>query len=103
MDGDINTEILAQLTEGFSGADIESACREAALKGVREFFAMETNGDQIKVRSLNQQDLLEAVNCCKGQLDAQVSKHAGVVENPYVCETCKAIQQELDLQAPYFE
>jgi SpoVK/Ycf46/Vps4 family AAA+-type ATPase len=97
VDGDIDTEVLAQLTEGFSGADIESACREAALKGVRDFFTKETN-DMIKVRSLNQQDLLEAVHCCRGQLIAQVSNHASVGERNFVCKTCRAIKQELDQQ-----
>jgi SpoVK/Ycf46/Vps4 family AAA+-type ATPase len=97
VDGDIDTEVLAQLTEGFSGADIESACREAALKGVRDFFTKETNG-MIKVRQLNQQDLLEAVHCCRGQLIAQVSNHASTIERAFVCKTCRAIKQELDQQ-----
>jgi SpoVK/Ycf46/Vps4 family AAA+-type ATPase len=94
---DIDTDVLAQLTEGFSGADIESACREAALKGVREFFTKETN-DQVKVRPLNHQDLLEAVGCCRGQLIAQISDHGRVTEKNFVCRTCKAIKQELDQQ-----
>jgi SpoVK/Ycf46/Vps4 family AAA+-type ATPase len=94
LDGDIDTEVLAQQSEGFSGADIESACREAALKGVREFFTKETNGP-VKIRPLNQQDLLEAVDCCRGQLIAQVSNHAGAGEKTFVCRTCRAIKQEL--------
>ena len=97
VDGDIDTQILAQMTEGFSGADIESACREAALKGVRDLFTKEMS-DQMKVRPTNQQDLLEAVECCRRQLLAQVSNHAGVVEKSYVCKTCKAVKQQLDQQ-----
>ena len=94
LDGDIDTEVLAQQSEGFSGADIESACREAALKGVREFFTKETNGP-VKIRPLNQQDLLEAVDCCRGQMIAQVSNHSGAGEKTIVCRTCRAIKQEL--------
>jgi SpoVK/Ycf46/Vps4 family AAA+-type ATPase len=97
VDSDVDTEILAQLTEGFSGADIESACREAALKGVRDLFTKEMS-DQMKVRPMNQQDLLEAVDCCRRQLLAQVANHAGVEEKDYVCKTCKAIKKELDQQ-----
>ena len=94
---DVDTGILAQLTEGFSGADIESACREAALKGVREFFTKESN-DHVKVRPLNQQDLMEAVGCFRRQLIPQVSEHAEVREKKFLCKTCKAIKQELDQQ-----
>ncbi len=95
---DVDTEILAEMTEGFSGADIESACREAALKGVRECFTKEFS-DHVKVRPLNQKDLLEAVGCCRGQLMAQVSGQAGVEQKTFVCKTCKAIKRELDQQA----
>ena len=97
VDGDIDTEVLAQLTEGFSGADIESACREAALNGVRDFFTKEPNG-LVHVRALNQQDLLEAVDCCRRQLVAQVSSHTGAGEKMFVCRTCKAIKKELGRQ-----
>ncbi len=40
IDGDIDSlaEELARLTEGFSGADIEAVCKEAAIKGLREFI-----------------------------------------------------------------
>ena len=97
VDGDVDTEILAQMTEGFSGADIESTCREAALKGVRDLFTKEMS-DQMKVRPTNQQDLLEAVDCYRRQLLAQASNNVGVEERVYVCKTCKAIKQELDQQ-----
>ncbi len=89
VDGAVDTEVLAQLTEGFSGADIEIACREAALKGVRDFLAGGPN-DMVNVRALNQQDLLEAVECCRRQLVAQVSSHTGAGEEMFVCSTCRA-------------
>jgi ATP-dependent 26S proteasome regulatory subunit len=97
VDGEIDSEVLAQLTEGFSGADIESTCREAALKGVREFFTKEPN-DHVTVRPLNQHDLLQAVDCCRGQLNAQVANPDGIGDKTFVCGTCKAIKQELEQQ-----
>jgi transitional endoplasmic reticulum ATPase len=37
LDEDVNVERLARLTEGYTGADIEALCREAALNAAREF------------------------------------------------------------------
>jgi transitional endoplasmic reticulum ATPase len=37
LDEDVNIERLARLTEGYTGADIEALCREAALNAAREF------------------------------------------------------------------
>jgi len=39
---------LAELTEGFSGADIEAVCREAGMQAIRE--AMRKNLKEIKVK-----------------------------------------------------
>lgn len=44
IDCDVDLEELAQLTEGYSGAQIEGVCRKAALKAVRSY--MEDYGDR---------------------------------------------------------
>jgi transitional endoplasmic reticulum ATPase len=36
MAGDIDLDLLAKATERFTGADIESLCREAAFAALRE-------------------------------------------------------------------
>ena len=38
---DVNLENLADITEGYVGADIESVCREAVLIALRENFGIE--------------------------------------------------------------
>ncbi|MBU1661037.1 MAG: CDC48 family AAA ATPase [Chloroflexi bacterium] len=38
LTGDVSLESLADQTEGFSGADLEGLCREAALQAIREFL-----------------------------------------------------------------
>jgi transitional endoplasmic reticulum ATPase len=35
---DVNFQILARLTEGHVGAEIETICREASLAAIREFL-----------------------------------------------------------------
>jgi len=49
IDGNIEelAKEFAKITEGFSGADIEAVCREAAMKGLREF--VEKIGDPKKL------------------------------------------------------
>ncbi|WP_338600024.1 proteasome-activating nucleotidase [Sulfolobus tengchongensis] len=49
--GDINLERLAQLTEGFSGADIKNVCVEAAYVAIRDGR-----------NAVTMEDLIEAVN-----------------------------------------
>ena len=39
LTADVDLEELARTTEGFSGADLESLCREAGLAAIREFLA----------------------------------------------------------------
>jgi len=39
--GDVDLEILADITEGYVGADIESVCREAVMIALRENFDIE--------------------------------------------------------------
>jgi transitional endoplasmic reticulum ATPase len=41
LTAEVDLAALARETEGFSGADIESLCREAGLAAIREFLAQE--------------------------------------------------------------
>lgn len=38
LEEDVNLEILADLTHGFVGADLQALCREAAMTALRKFF-----------------------------------------------------------------
>ena len=46
MDGDVNLEELARLSENFSGSDIKESCRLAAMVRVREILQQQdVDGD----------------------------------------------------------
>ncbi len=45
---DVNLKKLAELTEGFSGADIEAVCREAGMNAIRE--AIRKHSSDIKIK-----------------------------------------------------
>jgi len=36
LDEDVSLKIIAQITEGYSGADLENVCREAGMEAIRE-------------------------------------------------------------------
>jgi len=61
---DIDFEVLAEETEGLSGAEVEVICREAAMLAIREFIQIEGKNDKLLI-SKKQFDL--AVGWFKAQ------------------------------------
>ena len=55
LDSDVNLDVLAELTESYSGADIESLCREAAMIAIRE------NEKSKKVKNIHFEKAMEGV------------------------------------------
>ena len=45
LDDDVNLAVLAECTNGFSGADLENMCREAALEALRKSIDAVTVND----------------------------------------------------------
>ncbi|MHA1836062.1 MAG: CDC48 family AAA ATPase, partial [Candidatus Odinarchaeia archaeon] len=56
LDDDVNLDTLTNLTEGFSGADIENLCREAGMMAVRE------NLKQAKVSARHFEEALKKIS-----------------------------------------
>jgi transitional endoplasmic reticulum ATPase len=61
---DVNLEVLAEKTEGLSGADIEVICREAAMLAIREYIRAGNKESRLQV-SKEQFDL--AISWLKAQ------------------------------------
>lgn len=62
IDADVDLAKLAILTEGMSGADLESACRQAAMMAVRRMVG---NNESQSNCSVTQRDLMRAINECR--------------------------------------
>lgn len=69
VDSAIDNKSLAMATDGFSGADIESLCREAAMSALRRFidkFGEGTNADLSKYK-VTKDDMTQAIKMVKEQ------------------------------------
>jgi SpoVK/Ycf46/Vps4 family AAA+-type ATPase len=64
---DVNCKLVARLTEGFSGSDLENLCKTAMMQVLREYLQHEAsfNAGQSTVaptmRALNTRDLVESI------------------------------------------
>jgi katanin p60 ATPase-containing subunit A1 len=74
---DIDTNALAEDTEGFSGADVKVVCREASMAPVRRFLEcqspemiqkMRENGT-LRCPPIEMQDLMDALSCTHSSVD----------------------------------
>jgi len=67
LDSDVNLDELAQITHGFTGADIAALCREAAMRAIRRIFPqIDFKLDHIPVELLEKimvtnQDFMDAL------------------------------------------
>jgi transitional endoplasmic reticulum ATPase len=57
----VDFDYLVKNTDGFSGADIEGLCREAAMSAIREVLAGDGNLDKKKVKQSHFKDALKKV------------------------------------------
>ena len=59
---------IAELTDGYSGADMHNLCREAAMEPIRSAFSQIEHMDENEVRAINYQDFIEAMSQVKASV-----------------------------------
>ena len=73
MDDDVDVDKLADMTEGFVGADIESVCRRASMEAIRTSVE-EGVGDEVRVlrptSAANFDHAIEAVKALRATTEA---------------------------------
>lgn len=86
VDNDVKVDEIANLTNSFSGRDIDDVCREASMKCVREYLKntdqdSKSNGfssseeeefekiEKIKIRKVNRADFTAAINLKKSNFN----------------------------------
>ncbi|MHA1303264.1 MAG: AAA family ATPase [Candidatus Heimdallarchaeaceae archaeon] len=69
---DVDFDVLAEITEGYSGADIAMVCRDAIMTPIRE---LDLSGDitnpDVKARPVTQKDFLEAIQTVNPSVSAE--------------------------------
>jgi len=77
LEDDVNFSILAEITEGYSGADIAMICRDAIMTPIRELDLSGAITDpEIKARSVTQKDFLESLETINPSVsEAEIKKY----------------------------
>ena len=73
-DETLNSDELAELTEGFSGADIENICREAVYRALRE---------NMNVDSISQTVLVAVVKSTQPSITGEMVTHYADFQNAF--------------------
>lgn len=77
MDSSLDLKQLAEMTEGFSGADIENVCREAVYDALRR---------DITVEAISQDRLMDAIRAVKPSITKEMVEHFVDFQNAYYKE-----------------
>lgn len=74
---DADFEVLAEITEGYSGSDIAMVCREAIMTPIRELdMAGAIEDTSVAARSVTQDDFLEAIESISPSVsDDEIEKY----------------------------
>ncbi len=88
---DVSIEKLAEITENYSGADIEAACREAGMSALRNYISLneKTNKTTKKSKSqerleINFSDFQEAIKRIKPSITPEELKKYQEIEDEYI-------------------
>ncbi|HEX4206505.1 MAG TPA: CDC48 family AAA ATPase [Ktedonobacteraceae bacterium] len=79
---EITVEALAHMTPGRSGADIEAACRRAALLALREWITPKLNIGQVQVTEANENDEVENNRPVTADLGTTAQQSGGLPPMP---------------------
>ncbi len=74
---DVDFEVLAEITDGYSGSDIAMVCREAIMTPIREMdMAGAIDDTSITARAVTQDDYLEAIEAINPSVsDDEIEKY----------------------------
>jgi vacuolar protein-sorting-associated protein 4 len=77
LDESVDFEILAEITEGYSGSDIAMVCREAIMTPIREMdMAGAIDDTSVTARAVTQDDYLEAIEAINPSVsDDEIEKY----------------------------
>jgi transitional endoplasmic reticulum ATPase len=89
LDSNVSLIELAEFTEGFSGADIEALCREAAMIALR---------DNIKVKKITNEHFTKALEIVRASLTDDVLKYYENVSKELGSSISKKDKREKDIQ-----
>ncbi|KAL0228570.1 hypothetical protein RCL1_004713 [Eukaryota sp. TZLM3-RCL] len=73
---EINWSEIGQKTRGYSGADLQLLCREAAMIGMRELYR--TNLKNLELRGITMQDFLKALDHIQPAINDESSKEQDI-------------------------
>ena len=62
LEEDVDLDRLAELTEGYSGSDIEALCRRASMEAIREFLEAGLTGDEAARLTIGMDQFLKAID-----------------------------------------
>ncbi len=86
---DVNLEELAERTDGYSGADIESLCREAAMNALRR---------DMDAKKVTLKDFEDAFKVVKGSITKEMMEYYKKFEEELGKRLAKKDKRELEIQ-----
>jgi transitional endoplasmic reticulum ATPase len=86
---DVSLEDLAEKTAGYSGADIDAVCREAAMLALRK----DINAREVKMTHFDQ-----AMSEARGSLTDEIVKYYKKVKDDMSSSIAKKDKKERDIQ-----
>ncbi|MDG6229792.1 MAG: ATPase, partial [Candidatus Thermoplasmatota archaeon] len=89
LNSDVVLDVLAERTDGFSGADIEALCREAAMIALRE---------NIKIKKVDMKHFEEALKNIRPSLTEDLIKYYQAVSKDLGIGLAKKDKRDKDIQ-----
>ncbi len=83
LESDVDINILAKDTDGFTGADIASVCNEATMLAIREYVASgkKTDEESIKELKIGYHHIRDAMKKVKPYYQKETEKYTKISEN----------------------
>ena len=83
LEGDVELNVLADDTDGFTGAEIAAVCNEATMLAIREFVKLGKSGDEesLKALRLNYRHIKDAMKKLRVQSKKETEKYQQIAEN----------------------